>query len=186
MELKPWAYVDLRWVVLAALAPLIGAGAFAASANAQGAVRYDETYFSEEYIERYDTPGEVARAMEQALKNDDRALLAELQGLRRAADFETDPSMIFVMLWDRGDRYFTYMYFNMDTMERHPHYIEQRKGRWVVAPTDAYYYFHSGDWLRVWAPLAVVWWLVESVAVLGVWVYRMSAHVRSEMYGEGT
>lgn len=181
---KAQTYVNFRWTVLVALVPLIVAGIFAATVKVGGLARYDSTFFTDTYRERYNTPGAVARALEPALQKDDEELLRELQGLRRPAKFETSPKMILVMLWEQGDRYFTYMYFDMDSMERHPHYVEEVKGRWVVAPADGHYYLHSGRWLTVWMPLAIVWWLVEAVVVLALWVHRMSSRVRSEMLGE--
>lgn len=182
--MKAQRYVNLRWVILLALVPLVVAGLFSATVKVRGLTRYDSTFFDETYCERYDTPGAVARALETALQDADEQLLRELQGLRQPANFETGPKIILVMLWEHGDRYFTYLYFDMDTMERHAHYVEKTGGRWVVAPTDAHYFFHSGRWLRVWMPIAVVWWLVEAVVVMALWVYRLSARVRSEMLEE--
>lgn len=180
---KIQSYLNLRRVLAATLLPLVLAGLFVLAVQVQGLVRYDLAYFTAEYAERYDTPGAVARALEGALQTDDRELLAELQGLRRTAAFETSPKIIFVMLWERDDRYFTYMYQDMQTLRRHPHYVEKVKGRWVVSPSDAYYYFHSGRWLGVFMPLAIVWWVLEIVVVLGLLVYRLSARLRREMYG---
>lgn len=168
------------------MVPMIIAGLFVATVKVRGLSRYDPALFNEVYRERYNTPGAVARALESALQDADEELLQDLQGLRKPAQFQTSPKMILVMLWEQGDRYFTYMYFDMDTMKRHPHYIEKVKGRWVVAPADGHYSFHSGRWLSVWLPLSIIWWLVEAVAVLALWVYRISARVRSDMLGDAT
>ena len=176
--------MSIRRVLAAALVPLILAGLFVLGGKAWGLMRYDPAYFTERYVERYDTPGAVTRALETALRNDDQALLAELQGMQRPAAFKTGPNMMFVMLWEQGDRYFTYLYSDAQTFERFPHYVEQVKGRWVVTPTGAYYYLHSGRWLRVFLPLAIVWWLVEAVVVLALWLYRVSACLRERMYSE--
>ncbi len=182
--MKMRSYIDPRWVLVGALLPLVLVGLFVLGVKAWGLVCYDPAYFTADYAERYETPGSVARALERALQEDDQTLLAELQGLRRPAAFETSPEMIFVMLWERDDRYFTYMYLDMQTLRRHPHYVEQVRGRWVVAPPDAHYYLHSGRWLIVLAPLVIVWWLVEIVVVLAVWVFRVSARLREQMYGD--
>lgn len=184
--MKP--YINLRWVLAATLLPLVLMGLFVLVVQVQSVRRYDPAYFSDTYAERYDTPGSVARALEGALQTDggkprDRELLAELQGLRRTVAFETSPKIIFIMLWERDDRYFTYMYLDMQTLRRHPHYVEEVKGRWVVSPADAHYYFYSGRWLVVFTPLALVWWLLEIVVVLGLLVYRLSARLRVQMYG---
>jgi hypothetical protein len=180
---KIQSYLNLRRVLAATLLPLVLAGLFVLGVKALGLVRYDPAYFTAEYVEQYDTPGSVARALEGVLQTNDRALLAELQGLRRTAAFEADPKIIFIMLWERDDRYFTYMYQDMQTLRRHPHYVEKVKGRWVVAPADAHYYLHSGRWLVVFTPLALVWWVLEIVVMLGLLVYRLSARLRGEMYG---
>lgn len=176
-------YLNLRWFLAAALAPPVLAGLFVLVVQIQGIRRYDPAYFSETYAERYDTPGAVVRALESALQTNDRALLVELQGLRRPAAFETSPKLIFVMLWEHGDRYISYLYFDMGTYKRHMHYVEKVRGRWVVAPPDAHYYLHSGRWLLVFLPVAIVWWLLEIVVILGVLVYRLSARLRERMHG---
>jgi len=186
VKAKP--YVNLRWVLAAALLPLVLVGLFMLVVQVQSVSRYDPAYFSEVYAERYDTPGAVARALEGALQTDDRELLAELQGLRRLAAFKTSPKLIFVTLvryttWERGDRYMSYLYLEMDTYRRHMHYIEQVGERWVVSPPDAHYYLHSGRWLGVFTPLAIVWWLLEIVVTLAVLVHRLSARLRAQMYG---
>lgn len=175
------SYVNFRWPLTAALLPLLLAGLFVLVVEAQGLVRYDPTYFTATYAERYDTPGAVVRALERALQTDDQALLAELQGLRRPASFETGSSMIFVMLWERSDRYISYLYLDMQTYERYVHYVEQRGDRWVVAPPDAYYYLHSGRWLTVFTPVALVWWLLEMVVILMMLVFRLSARLRARL-----
>ncbi len=176
-------YVDFHWALAVVLAPLVLAGLFVLLVGGLGRVRYDSAYFTAAYTERYDTPGAAARALEQALQTSDRELLAELQGLRRPASFDTSPKIIFVMLWEYGDPYISYFYIDMQTHERHMHYFEKVNGRWVVSPPDAYYYLHSGRWLIVFAPVAIVWWLVGAVAILAVWIFRLSARQRATLYG---
>ena len=180
--------LNFRWVLAVALLPLVLWGLFVLGVQFRGLVRYDQAYFTAAYVEQYDTPGAVARALEGALQTNDRALLAELQGLRRLAAFKTSPKLIFVTLvryttWERGDRYMSYLYLEMDTYKRHMHYIEQVGERWVVSPPDAHYYLHSGRWLAVFTPLAIVWWVLEIVVTLAVLVYRLSARLRTQMYG---
>lgn len=177
-------YVRFRWILFVVLAPFVILGFLILIVNAYGLVRYDPDYFADEYLERYSTPGSTARAMEGALQKDDQSLLAELQGLRWPAEFETSPSMIFVMLWERTDRYITYLFFDMETYERHPHYFQEVKGRWVVSPPDVYYYIHSGQWKRSFWPLAIVWWLLGAVAIGIVWLFRASERARARLYGE--
>jgi hypothetical protein len=92
--------------------------------------------------------------------------------------------MVFVMLWERTDRYITYLYFDVQTYERYPRYFEEVDGRWVVAPTDVAYYIHSGQWQRVFWPLAIIWWLVGAVVLGLVWLFRTSARARTWLYAE--
>jgi hypothetical protein len=177
-------YVRLRWILLVALAPFVLLGLVVLTAKGYGLVRHDPAYFAEAYVERYTAPAEVVRALEIALQTSDEELLAELQGLRWPSKFKTSPSLIFVMLWERTDQYITYLYFDMQTYERHPHYFEQVQGRWVVSPPDVYYYMHSGRWQAVFMPLAIIWW-VFGIAVIGVlWLFRASERLRSRLYGE--
>ena len=176
-------WLNLRTALAAALLPLLLAGLFALVAEVQRFGRYDPAYFTEEYRRRYDSPGAVARALGEALRSGDEALLAELQGLRRPVSLHTGPGMIFVMLLESDDRYFTYLYFDMDTYRRYTYNVEEVNGRWVVAPEDLYFYFHSGRWWRVFLPLALTWWIVEIVVVLGVWIFHRSARLRARLFG---
>jgi len=181
--MKRKSYVNFRWVLLATLLPLLLAGVFALTVNVRSLTRYDPAYFTETYVERYDTPGAVAREMEQALQNNDQELMAELQGLRRPATFETSPNIIFVLLWERTDKYISYLYFDMETYHRQTHYVEIVQERWVVTPQDTNYYLRSGRWLEVFIPLLIFWWLLEIVVVLAIWISRASAHMRELMRG---
>lgn len=177
-------HVRPRWVALVVLLPFEVLGLLVLIVTAYGPVRHDPAYFADEYLERYSTPGDAALALEGALQSGDQALLAELQGLRRPAKFETGPSIVFVMMWERTDRYITYLYFDMQTYERHPQYFEMVEGRWVVTPPDLRYYIHSGQWQRVFWPLAIVWWLLGIVAIGMVWLFRASERARARLYGE--
>jgi len=175
--LNPWT------ALVAALLPLMLAGLFALAAQIQMVGRYDPTYFSEAYLEKYDTPGSVARALGDALRTGDEVLLAQLEGLRRPVPLHTGPGVIFVMLLESDDRYFTYLYFDMDTYKRYVYHVEEVNGRWVVAPEDLRFYLRSGRWLRVFLPIALTWWSLEAVVVLGVWVFRLTARLRARMWG---
>jgi hypothetical protein len=175
-------YINLRWVLLATLFPLLVLGLYVLVVRIHGLVRYDPVYFTEEYVEQYGTPGAVALTLEQALKQDNWLLQAELQGRRRPAKFYTSPSLMFVMMWERTNRFFTYLYFDMQTYERHSYNIEEVDGRYVAMRADAYYFFHSGRWLVVFTPLAISWWAVEIVVILAVAIFRLSARVRERMY----
>ncbi len=176
--------VSWRAILFVVLTPAVVLGLLFLAAWLYGLVRYDPAYFTEPYLSRYETPGETARVLERALQTNDPLLLTELQGLRWPAKFVTAPSMIFVMLLDRTDRYITYLYFDMQTYERYPHYFEEVNGRWVVSPPDFYYYMRSGRWVVVFTPIAVVWWLLGGIALGIVVVMRVSDRFRAKLYGE--
>ncbi len=175
-------YINLRLILIVALFPLVAGGLFVLVVGGMGRVRYDSAYFAAPYTGRYETPGATARALERALQAGDQDLLAELEALRHPVTFEANPDVIFVMLWERDERYITYFYVDVQTHERYMYYFEQVNGRWVVSPPDAYYYLHSGRWLIVFTPLAIVWWLLGTVAILVVLVFRLAARVRTQMY----
>jgi len=175
--------VNFRMVLIVALLPLALVGLFWLLALAQGMVRYDPAYFTPLYVERYETPGSAARVLEGALQTNDQELLAELQGKRRPAAFETSPQLTFTMLWERGERYISYLYFDMQTYHRQMHYFEEVQGRWVVSPVDVYFYWHSGRWTTFFLPLAGAWWALGTVALLALWAFRASERIRARMYG---
>ena len=177
-------YVRPRWILFVALLPLVILGFIALVTTVYGFVRRDPAYFTEAYLERYSTPGEVARALEPALQTGDEQLLAELQGLRWPARYEANPDVIFVMLWEHTERYLTYLYFDIQTYERQPHYVEEADERWVMSPPDLYYYMRSGRWKGVFLPIAIVWWLVGGLTIALVWVARVSERFRARLYGE--
>jgi hypothetical protein len=177
-------YVRLRWFLFVALVPLVVLGLLALGTRTYDLIRHDPVYFADEYLERYSTPGEAARDLERALQANDAVLLAELQGLRWPASFKTGRAIIFVMLWERTERYMTYLYFDMDSYERQPHYFEEVDGRWVVSPPDLHYYMNSGRWRETFLPVAIVWWLLGGLVLGFLWLSRASQRFREQLYGE--
>ena len=103
--------------------------------------------------------------------------------MRRPARFETGEDIIFIMLWERDERYISYLYLDMSNYRRYTHYFEQVNGRWVVSPADICYYLDSGRWLVVFAPLAIVWWLVGTMVILVRLVFKLSARLRELQFG---
>jgi hypothetical protein len=174
----------MRWILIVALLPVMIVGLLGLAVLAWSLVRYDPAFFTEIYREQYGASASTARALEVALQAGDRMLLAELQGLQSTTTFETGPSIDFVRLWEYSDRYITYLYVDMQTYERHPHYVERVRGRWVVAPPDLYYYMRSGRWKGVFLPIAVVWWVLGTVAIAAVWLFRASPRFRAWLYGD--
>ncbi|MGC9335540.1 MAG: hypothetical protein ACP5JJ_15425 [Anaerolineae bacterium] len=173
-----------RWILLVLLVPFIALGLLVVAIEAHSLIRYDPAYFADEYLDQYSTPSDVARTLEVALRTGDDVLLAELQALRWPAEFETGPSIVFTMLWERTDRYLTYLYVDMQSYERHPYHLELVHGRYVVAPEDLHYFLYSGQWKRVFFPLAIIWWVLGLAAVGLVWLLRVSEGMRARLCGE--
>lgn len=173
----------LFWVLGLVLLPLIVAAIFVSLVKIKEVFRYDQTYFAPQHREAYSSPGAVARGLERALQQGDNALYAELSALRRFPLLpEANPYVGLAILLDVDEHdYFHYMYFDVSTYLRQTHYIKEVSGRWIVSPQDAYFYYDSGQWLRVFLPLALTWWGILFVIGLGRMVYRSSARMRESM-----
>jgi hypothetical protein len=176
----PWQAV--RWAVVGVLLPFMLLGLYGLVTQVYGLLRYDPAYFAPEYAQKYETPGSAARAVETALQTGDRPLMSELEG-RQAAKLAAMPDVIFVMLEGRTPRYSTYLYVNRDTYDRVRYHVEQVRGRYVVTPSDLYYYLHSGRWIDIFVPAAAGWWALEFAVLLALGFYRLSARMREQMYG---
>lgn len=181
-ERKP--YLNLRWLAVLTAAPLVLAGLFVLTTYLLSLGRYDSAYFTPEYLARYHSPGSVARGLEEALRNGDQALLAELQGLRRTHVFPANENIRFVLRLDSdAEHYLTYLYFDTATFERFAYQVGEVRGRYVVAPNDALLMVRSGRWVNVAAPLALTWWVVEIAAAFMVLIYRALARERAATFG---
>lgn len=179
-------YIDLRRILVVALLPLVLLGMLAIATQVHGMLRYDPEYFTETYLERYSRPELVAKALEVAIQTGDRTLLAELQGLRSPRAFAMAPSIELAMLSERSDPYITYLYVDQRTYDRYPHHLEQFEGRWIVSPTDLYYYMRSGEWQRLFLPAALAWWILGSLALLWRRIQPGWTALRDEVYGRWT
>ncbi len=165
-----------RYFRIAALVliPLILAGLYIVAVQVNAIFRYDKTYFNQEYVETYASPGAVARALEGALQNGDTQLYNELTGLKREFnEMSPQPNLHFSILVEVDDQdYFHYLYFDMDTMHRATHYVKEAKGRWVTVPQDAFFYFDSGQWMKVFMPVTLSWWvLLGAIAIMKLLAY---------------
>ncbi len=172
------------WITGLALIPLLVVGSLAAYAARESGTRFDQVYFTPAYVERYNTPGAVAREWEAALQAGDPALVAELTGLRRPPRIEPNADVILTILLEVDDAgYFHYLYFDVQTYERLTQYIKEVNGRYVVVPEDLYFYWDSGQWRGVFAPISVVWWLILVVAGVATSLFRVGAQIRETMTG---
>jgi hypothetical protein len=178
--------IDVRPILVVALLPLVLLGLLAVVMQVNGMLRYDPAYFTEPYIERYSKPDSVVMALEQALQTDDRALLAELQGLRSPRTFETAPSIDLAMLSERNDHYLTYLYVDRQTYDRYTHHLEKFEGRWIVSPNDVYFFVRSGQWQQVFLPTALAWWILGSLVLIWRRFQPSRAAFRDDVYGRWT
>jgi hypothetical protein len=149
----------------------------------QDFTRYDESYFTDEYREQYETPSSVAFALEGALRDADEELMRELLGTRAGPDaMEPRPSLVYVFLLDQVRGYFHYLYFNQDDFHREVQFIKEENGRYVASEDDLYFYIDSGRWQEVAGPIIVTWWVLMIVATAVMYTYRYMARVRETRY----
>jgi hypothetical protein len=142
------------------LAPLIIAGIYILGVQIHSQFRYDQAYFSPEYLLKYNTPSTVVRILEVAMQKGDSQLFTELTGLRNSPKLKALPNVEFSALLDgNATDYLHYLYFDPENMHRYTHYVKQVNGRWIAVPQDAYFYFDSGKWVVVIMPIAILWWL---------------------------
>ncbi len=163
--------------VTAAILPLLVAGGFLAVASLQAApaLRYDPAYFAEPYLSRYDSPRAVLEVLEQQVfKTGDLALTAEIQGLRRAYPLPHNARLFGGVAWQFDDPFLAYLFWDYQTYERYPVYVEEVNGRWVLVPPDAVFYWRTGLWQRAWLPVALPWWMAVLVALLMFGLSRLA------------
>ena len=166
------------------LLPLLVLAVMVVVTIVQGLTRYDPQYFTDEYLQRYDTPGSVARALEQALRAGDEELMEELLATRSGPRLmEARPRLIFSLLLDVEQDYFNYLYFDAENYHRVSQYVKEHNGRYIASETDFYYYFDSGGWRRAAGPLIVTWWIIVLLAFTGTYIYRRNMLYRHRRFG---
>ena len=109
--------------------------------------------------------------------------MRSLQGTRRiTANFEPRPRLIFAVLYSLDGGYFNYLYVDARTFERVIQHVKEIDGRYVVVPENLYYYIDSGRWQAIFGPLLLTWWTVVVVATGALWIYRITARTRRELF----
>ncbi len=177
-------YIDWGYVLGLLLLPPVVFALLGLVAWVQGQTRYDPAFFTPEYQERYAFPGAVAVDLEQALKTGDAALLHALTATRAAPpSLQARPQVILALLSSGDEKYLNYLYFDASNYERIVHHIRQVDGRYVVVPEGLYYFYDSGQWKGVFAPLAATWWILVIVFTAGVWFFRYMAETRQRLFG---
>lgn len=175
--------IDWPFVIGLLLLPLAILLVMFAIKIVQEFTRYDESYFTEEYRARFESPGSVAIELEGALREADEDLMAELLGTHAGPDaMEPRTSLTFVFLLDVEGDYFQYLYFNQDDYHRDVQNVKEVNGRYVTAEDDLFFYIDSGRWKEVAGPLIATWWVLVIVATGAMFVYRYMARVRESRY----
>lgn len=177
-------YIDWPYFIGLMLVPVIVVGILFLYAKIDELTRYDPAYFTEEFRERYHSPGMVAIALEPILREGDEDSIRELLGTRRGLKkLEARPDLILVFLLEADEKYFHYLYFDIRDYNRVMEYIREWNGRFVASKMDLYYYMDSGQWKVIAGPLAAAWWSLVIVFTAGVYVYRRTRIARQKMYG---
>ncbi len=181
--MKQKRLIDWPFVIGLILLPLAILLVLFAIKFVQDFTRYDDSFFTEEYRARFDSPSSVAFELEAALRDGDEGLMGELLGTRAGPDaMEPRPSLVYVFLLDRTDDYFHYLYFNQDDFNREVQFIKEVNGRYVASEDDLYFYIDSGRWKEVAGPLIATWWVLMIVATGVMYTYRYMARVRESRY----
>lgn len=178
---RKFFYVGVGLILLPVVLVLI----YALYANISRQVRFDGRYFSPQYRDKYDVPAKVTAVLEQALQNGDEALYAELTGLKRSPrELQPQPNLYFSILLDVDDAgYFHYLFFNFDNYHRSIYYLKEVKGRWVVVPTDLYFYWDSNQWWNFMLPPALAYWALLLVLGAGYMVNLKATSYRLKTFG---
>jgi hypothetical protein len=175
-----------QWRVFVALcfAPIIIIGLAYGLAWLEGRIRYDPAYFTQEYLERYQTPDRLIRDVEIALNKGDQALMAELQASRfPPGTLQARPNIIYSALLGREGPYLNYLLYDTVTFHRYLAPVKAAGGRYVLVPVGLYYFFDSGRWGSVFIPPAIFWWSFLLVISASIWVYRRLASYRNQLFG---
>jgi len=183
--MKTRKLVDLPYVIGLMVLPLSLAALFLLVAWIIGMTRYNPAFFSEDYQERYAVPSPLLADMENALRNGDGGLMAQLQGTRQVpSNLEKLPNTRFLIFWDKHGKYTDYLYMDMKNYHRYLQHLRMVNGRYVRVPDGAYYLADSGRWKTTFGPLAVVYWLLVILFTLGVWIYRSMSAYREKVFGK--
>ncbi len=169
-------------ILVVTIVPLVVLGIYVLVVQLFRLVRYDPVYFSDAYIQEYDTPESVFTTLEQALQSGDQETLAELQGLRWPRAFPTG-NIRWRNCEEIGADYYSYLYQDFGTWERYVYHTIYIGGRWIAAPSDADFYLRSGHWVRTFGPAAILWWSIEIAVVLSLVIYRAMARFREAIHG---
>jgi len=173
-------YNALYRIIVLVLLPIIIAALYVIFVLVQGNFRYDKTYFTQEYQDKYQAPYLASGALEQAIQTGNNDLYAELTGLRgNQALPVTDPDIVYGVLLETDDNgYFHYMFINKHTYMRSMFYLQKVNDRWIVSPEDAHFHYYSDRWLKTVIPLGIVYWMILTVVELAVAVHRFAIRER--------
>jgi len=176
--IKTQKLIDWHYVLGLLFLPLLLVGIAFLVAYIEGLTRYNPAYFNTDYQRRYASRDTLLANLETALRDGDRALLAEIQGTRSVPDrIKPLPNIRFIIFWNYSGRYSNYLFMDTSNYYRYMQHLKIVNQRYVVIPESFYYYIDSGHWIAVVGPIIAFWWVLVILFTIGVWFYRsMSAY----------
>jgi hypothetical protein len=178
--------VEWKGMLLLGLAPLLIMGILLAIGLLIGYVQYDPAYFTQDYVQRFQTPVSLLEELEQVIKYGDLSKVLELQGVRWPShNITAIPNFQFSMFWHKDRKYQDYLYFNTSNYRRYIVHIKQVNGRYVWSPETLYYYVDSGRWVRTFFPILAIWWLALLLYIITTWIYRTLTGYKPEVISQG-
>ncbi len=186
IKIGGWSIPVFHIMAIVAILPLVVAAAFTAAVRMSNADRFDPSYFTPEFVKKYSSADSVVLDLEKALREDDKELMAALQGLRQPVTYPTGAKMSLERLSPtQNTRYMDALIIDRQTYQARGYHLGLIQGRWVVTPDDAFYYVDSGHWAAAWLPMALIWWLAEAVTILMLLIYYYGARWRREWGSPG-
>ena len=127
----------------------------------------------------------VSHALEEVLQEGNVALYVELTGLRNPPALPpANSNIIYAILLEADDEgYLHYMFFNKKTFKRSTYYLTEVKDRWIVSPEDAHFLYYSGQWVKFFLPITIVYLFIVFIVVVVIIVYHKTKHFREKIYG---
>jgi len=183
--MKRFRLVDWQRMLLLALSPFLPMVIILVVGLVIGTFQYDTAYFTENYVQRYQTPASLLEELEQVIQQGNTPKAAELQGIRWSPRIITPiPELQFSILWSDDGKYQDYLYIDASNNHRHVFHLKMVNGRYVWTPESLYYYVDSGRWVRTFFPILAIWWIVLFLYVVTRWVYHALTGFKPEIVNQ--
>jgi len=164
---------ERQYMLILVLLPIITMAILLLTGLALGRIRNNPAFFTENYLQRYSTPGDLLEELEMALKRGDTTKFGELTGTKWSPrSTEPIPNLQFSIFWDKDEKYQDYLFMDMSNYRRYMIHIKKSGGRYIWVPENLYYYTDSNRWLRTFFPLLSIWWIILFLYFVTKKVYR--------------